>query len=219
MSLQDNVQKQLDALPPEIKELLHSTEVDVIVQQIGAKNKLHLDQTDILLAEINQTMKGRLAAEDFTKELMSVFQMDEAHAAAIAKDVDEMLFSKIRSAMQKNYDANKAPAAPIKEAIEPRPSAPTPMPTPAPAPKAPLASVLPVSSSTPAATPTPATPVVATSPATTSPEMHAAEVMMREKTVEVAPQPAAPKAPVAQSAPSTPPIYKKDPYREPVEEK
>jgi hypothetical protein len=59
MPPQDDAQKRLDALPPEIKALLHSNEVDVIVQQIGAKNKLHLDQTDTLLAEINQTMKGR----------------------------------------------------------------------------------------------------------------------------------------------------------------
>jgi hypothetical protein len=147
--------------------------------------------------------------EDFTKELMSVFQMDEAHAAAITKDVDDMLFSKIRGAMQKSYESNKAPAATIKEALEPRPAAP----------KAPLASVLPASSSVPPATQPAATPPAATNPASASPDMHAAEVMLREKTVEVAPQPVAPKAPVAQSAPSTPPIYKKDPYREPVDEK
>jgi hypothetical protein len=224
MSAKDEIQKKLDALPAEIKNLLYSNEVDVIVQQVGAKNKLHLDQTGLLLTEINEVMTGDLAVEDFAKEIMSVFQMDEQKAAAITQDVDTMLFSKVRDAMKKAYEAAQSPVPVASDkplaAILPVSKPPVVIPT---APKAPLASVLPASGGAPtrpipapAAPMTPATPPIASSapqaapmttipvvkPTSPAPDMHAADVMLTEKTVEVAP----PK-----------PIYKKDPYREPAE--
>jgi len=70
--------------------------------------------------------------------------------------------------------------------------------------------------------PAPAVPAaVATTPATPSapakppvaPDMHKADVVLSEKTVSTPP---AATAPAATGAPATPPIYKADPYREPV---
>jgi hypothetical protein len=219
----DDIQKRLDSLPPEIKQLLYSNEVDVIVQQIGAKNKLHLDQTGILLAEMNEVMMGYLEASDLAKELVDVFRIDEDRANAIAKDVDDMLFSKIRDAMRKVYEEANT-TAPIVEApapsqsklppLEPRSTSPQAVQITTPV----LAPVAPTPTTVTSVPPVPAKP-----PAPPAPTMAQAETMLSQKTVEVAPQRGMVAKTPANSVPSTPTPpptpgnYKKDPYREPAE--
>ncbi|TSC68476.1 MAG: hypothetical protein G01um101456_631 [Parcubacteria group bacterium Gr01-1014_56] len=198
----EDMQKRLDSLPSEIKNLLYSSEVDVIVQQIGAKNKLHLDQTGFLLAEINEVMTGFTESKDFPNSLVTTLQIDQQKAEAIAKDVDDMLFTKIRDAMKKVYEAGKMPAVVTSPPVMPAVSAPPPLAAPKPS----LASVIP--------TAPPSPPAIPPKPPMPAPDMHKADLMLNEKTVQV---PTPPKATQGTVQPPAPGIYKKDPYREPVE--
>jgi len=206
-------QKRYDALPKEIKVYLYSPELLGAIKGIGEKNKLHVDQVGMLEALVSFAMKGVLETEKFAAALKEGLFVDDLKAVAIAKDVDDMLFSKIREAMKKVYEASKAAAPEAPSA----PPAVASAPTIAPATKLPpLSSAAPVTAiqnTLPAKViPAGAPPAPQKPAAPPPPPMHTADIMLSEKTVTT---PTSPKA--TQDTAPAPGLYKKDPYREPAE--
>jgi hypothetical protein len=213
--------KRFEQLPPEIKELIYGSDMTFTIQQIGQKNALHIDQIDALNTEAGEVMMGFVESKDFVTELMETLNLDQAKATAVAKDVDEMLFSKIRDSMKKFYEANHKPAPVLSPTVAASPSSETVKPL--------LSQIMPINKGSaapilaPSAAPqTPPAPAVVTKPpVTTPPALNPLDMMMTEKTVDLPKPPVAgaPAAPVTTpKPPATPPVYKKnDPYREPVE--
>lgn len=226
----EEAKRRFDTLPPEIKEILYSPEMAFAVQQVGQKNHLHIDQIDFLNTETGQVLLGFVDVKDFTTELAENLNINNLMAETIAKDIDEMLFVKIRDAMKKVYEEGKK-LAPITSSptpvvslsklppLEPRPTSSQPTPAITPAPTAPSAPV-----SAPATTPVVPQPLVPAKPTIPlAPTMAQAQTMLSQKTVEIAPQAAgqakSPANPASNTTPQ-PPMpgnYKKDPYREPAE--
>ncbi len=217
--------ERFETLPQEIKNLLYSPQMSLVMQQIGQKNKLHIDQIDYLNNITGQVMLGFLDTKDFSAELVDNLSVERVQADAIAQDVNDLLFNKIREQMQKVYEANKTEAkvvgageTPIKINTPP----PTPLGRrPATGEAQPLATVLPKEPArvTPPAegignreqvvvsNPTSVTSVQPTTsplPPTPSPDMHQADKILSEPTVT--------KPPIA---PADPKNYATDPYREP----
>src|SRR3989344_199460 len=189
-SFSDEIQKKLEALPPDIRSFIYSADMSSVVQQIGQKHQLHVDQVGALEAEAAAAMIGITEREEFVENLTEALNIDTQRSTLIAKDVNDLLFVKIRESM-KNTSSPSNPA----QKPEVRVSAPIPVPV----------SVAPVV--TPP-TPTTATPSTQTNPAP-KPQVplapHPHDLMLVEKTV---------------TTPATPPKpdnYKSDPYREPVE--
>lgn len=229
--------KKFESLPKEIKDLLYSFEMTSIITKVGEKHGLHIDQMDELNTETAYVMMGLTEPKDFSGILVEDLGIDQAKADAIISDINEMLFSKIRAAM--NQPSAIAPAMPPKAPLaDVLPKMPGSSPVAAPStPLAPAAGSIPEMkpSFTPlsaAAAPiaTPAMPMVAPSimPAISSApkiEMHPADIALSEKTVVVAPS--APAAPAVAATPAQKPVdakavppkptdYKADPYREPI---
>ena len=189
-SFSDEIQKKLEALPPDIRSFIYSADMSSVVQQIGQKHQLHVDQVGALEAEAAAAMIGITEREEFVENLTEALNIDTQRSTLIAKDVNDLLFVKIRESM-KNTSSPSNPA----QKPEVRVSAPIPVPV----------SVAPVV--TPP-TPTTATPSTPTNPAP-KPQVplapHPHDLMLVEKTV---------------TTPATPPKptnYQADPYREPVE--
>lgn len=213
---EEEIEQALKSLPPEVKHLLDSDELDSIIQKVGTKNQLHIDQMGFLQSETKQVLMGFVETKDFPANLMETLEIDRMKADAVAQDVNDMLFTKIRESMKQAPVGEKSVIMPSSLNSSPKPPMPaaptsTPGATPAPVstmPKAPAPAIAPVPAMT--------TPSVPTKP----PEMHPAEVMLTEKTVQVAPpapQSTAPmQKPAAPEAPK-PAAYKADPYREPPE--
>ena len=184
----EEIQKRLDSLPPDIKNLLYSLDFDVLVQQVSAKNRLHIDQMALLAAETNEVMTGFSDPKDFESNLVESLQVDRAKAEAVAKDINEQLFVKIRESMKKMYEQQKTvtekSAAPATQ----------PAPAPSPTPKLPeLHAADTMLSEKTVSVPTPPAPPKAT-------------------------QDTAPSPSVAQAKEGPKPgPYKTDPYREPAE--
>ncbi len=217
-------------LPPEVKSLLYSAEMLMIIRQIAQKHQLHIDQTGILEDETSAVMLGFIQTAEFPQILAETLSVDLPKAAAISQDVNDLLFNKIRDAMKKVYEMNKVEPK-IVEVPEPQKPAPSTPPTPTP-----LASALPITPNPPAPVPAapvtsivsatilpskPASPAAPTTSAVDNPAMHAADKMLSEPTVSKTPP-----APTAEKSPSTnsaPPqansgqvkSYTTDPYREP----
>jgi hypothetical protein len=210
----EEMEKRIDSLPDEVQDMLYSPEMYAAIKQISVKHQLHIDQMDLLEAETSQVMLGITETSQFPEILKQSLKVDNTQAGAIAKDIDEMLFSKIRDAMKKAYE--QSTTAPEKSVIMPSAMAAS-----AAAPATPAASPL----STDMQIDPPATSVPAPAPAKVvapAPQMHEADVMLSESTVSLPTNPSNLPKKNETAAPATtkievPPTYKADPYREPIE--
>lgn len=215
----DEAVERLGSLAPEMRKFLYSKEMRNILMTIGEKHKLHLDQLSTLEAETNAVFLGFTETQDYPRILAETLKIDEAKIKEIAKDVNEMLFIKVREDM-------KAASSPVDLKIElSKPTAVAAAPTPAPAAIAPSLVPKPVmlpapgmaaptglpDAASPAPTVQPAPIAVPQAPATPPPVKPvdvAAETILTQKTVSTPP---------AGDAPTNPVPYKADPYREPPE--
>ncbi len=194
----EEIQKRMDALPPDIQALVYSADMGAILHTIGEKHQLHVDQIGALEFEAAAVMIGLTEPANFSQELVDALDVSPEKAEDIAKDIDNQLFIKIRESLK------KLPSTLVTAAAAPTTTAPA---ITSPAVTTPSVSVVMPSAVAPKEiTPTPIVitrvvpPPPATPPSTpAAPSMPAVEKMLTEKTTEVKP------------------IYKTDPYREPPE--
>lgn len=230
----EEVQKRIEALPPEVSALLYSPEMLEIVKRVGAKQQLHIDQVGLLEAETGEVMLGFTSSKDYPEALMETLGVDRMKADAIAQDINDMLFVKIRDAMKKasangdnSASAPQNPPAAEKSVVMPSAVKAAPPTPPAQSPVAKVESVpLPVVlASTPQTKPVTPAPAPAQAPMT-PPAIPKVDVMLSQPTVSL-PNPSVPPAapttaqptppPAKTEAPKPVPPYKADPYREPPE--
>jgi hypothetical protein len=226
MSTEEEVRKRIETLPAAIKTLLYSPEMFASLKQVGEKYQLHIDQVGILEAETSEVMLGYTETATFPSVLSDSLNIDEAKATLIAKEIDETLFAKIREDMKKLYEQSRTESPPVQSS-PPAISAPLAtvasktddisvvMPS--------AAKVVPPAPVAPAPAPTMQTvPVAPSLPAKQiePPAMAHVDTMLSQPTVSIAPKVAeAPKpAEAAKVEPPKPgPIYKTDPYLEPID--
>jgi hypothetical protein len=225
----DEIQKLIDALPPEVKALLYSKEMDNTVQQIGTKHQLHIDQIGELESEVAAAMIGISQMQELPQNISDTLGVDMTKSNGIVADINLLLLDKIRSSMKKS-DAEKSvimPSAMAVSAAAPTPTSTAPVaPAPVTTPVVPTPAATPLSTDMQIEPPEAPAPAKATPPA---PQMHEADVMLSEPTVslpkkiETTPTPMPVVAPTATptaakvEAPQPAPSYKADPYREPIE--
>ena len=232
----------MDSLPEEVQDLLYSPEMYGAVRQVSLKHKIHVDQMDLLETETAQVMLGFTQTVDFPKAVAQSLKVDAVQAEAIAKDIDETLFVKIREAM-KHSDQKTAPATqsisnPLATSVRAPEEKSVVMPSAA---KAPVPVVTTPTLAQPAApaatisapTATPAVPEIIKPVGL--PMIEHVDTMLSQPTVSIAPKPtmqtvpaSAPAVPAATTptpvvdvkksdTPAPPPIYKTDPYHEPID--
>ncbi len=242
----EEAKKKYDSLPEEVKSLLYSPQMSFTIQQIGTKNKLHLDQVDLLNNETGQFMLGFVEPKDFPEALVEMLSVDRTQADTIVKDIDEMLLTPIREAMKKVHADTNSQILPISAFTEPGVSEGKSVVMPSSIAKSVGAEV---AHSTPAITPAqtaPATPSPVATPSSSIttpaeaaimptiikpsglPSIPKVDAMLSEPTVSIAPKPAdtpatpavttPPAADITKAeAPKPGPIYKTDPYHEPID--
>jgi hypothetical protein len=221
------IQQAYEAAPKEIRAIIDGPELLELIPTLGVKHHLHVDQMGVLEGEITDVLVGFEQSKDFTANVMAGLGVDETKAAAIAQDVNEMLFVKIREAMKKNASSEKSVVMPSAAQTHPAttsaPAAETPT---SPVPKLPTPPVVSIPAQAPRS-PAPTTPPKPTILANV-PEAHATDTILSQPTVSLPPKPATPPIPASASPaagaarattpkPATPPAYKVDPYREPPE--
>lgn len=199
----EEVEKRAAQLPPEIQKMLYSPEMGKVIQQVGQKHQLHIDQMDLLSAETGQVMLGFVEPKDYPEILQDSLRVDRVTADAIAQDINELLFAQIRESMKKLADLPSAQediqplsatTADIPTTIAPVSATPT-----APKPEFPKADVMLTQK-----TVTPPAPVVVASP------VHETHVVVPPKLGALTtPPPAMPTAPstfVTTPAPAGQPV-------------
>lgn len=183
------IQQRLAELPPDVRAAIQSAELSTKLQAIGTKHKLHIDQVGELEDEIYLAMLGFSPLENLGSRLAKALNLPAEEGTQLAAEVSTEVFSPIRESLKRFTEERAAPKAPAEPPAQSQ--------APAPAPTQPA--------------------VVAKEPPSLNPELHAADVMLSEKTLSTPPEaPQTPTRPTAAKPPVKPGPYSADPYREPV---
>ncbi len=187
--IDQQIQQRLAELPEDVRNTVLSADVGKRIQEIGADNKLHIDQINILENETLMVMLGFTDPSDFADTLIKQLSIPNEAAEKIAGDMAEKLFVPIRESMKKYYDERASKLTPTEIAAAPAAVAGAP---------------------TPEESDTSSPEII--SLGKTLQEISDADIMLTGKTV-VLPG----KEKVEQTAPLAPKTgtYKMDPYREP----
>lgn len=120
---------RLHQLPPTAQEFIYSKDMGDILTKIGEKYALHLDQLGNLEHEAVSFMLGFTEPVDFTAYIAESVEVPPDKAANIAKDVNDLLLSKIRQDMKATIPQEHSPVVEGPE-IASNPSLPVSEPTP-----------------------------------------------------------------------------------------
>lgn len=129
----EEARQKYEALPAELKALYYGDEMLAAVRAAGAKNRLHIDKIGDLEREVGFVILGLTEPKEFVESLMDTLSIEKAAAAGIAKDLSELLFSKIRDSLRQRVESataepELAPQAPQKEGLpDVRPSQTDPL--------------------------------------------------------------------------------------------
>jgi hypothetical protein len=93
------IQNQLNTLPKKVRDIISTIDTTGEIVKMKEKHNLMLDQISSLELETVLTMIGLEPAENFVSNLKETLEVDEEKANAIAFDINELIFDKIRKAM------------------------------------------------------------------------------------------------------------------------
>lgn len=95
------IRERYKNLPPDLKDAIFSEEVTEKIMNISNKYGLYVDEMGELGNEIGRVMLGITHPKDFIRNLMSRLEVDAEKARAIAKDVNEQIFAKVKESLKK----------------------------------------------------------------------------------------------------------------------
>jgi hypothetical protein len=104
---EEEIERVFDSLPAQIQDYIYSEDLNSAVKKIGQRNQLHIDQMGFLQAEIVDVLTGKTRQDDFVPYMMETLEIDRAKADAIAQDVNDKIFLKIRESLQQVHELTK----------------------------------------------------------------------------------------------------------------
>ncbi|HZS43242.1 MAG TPA: hypothetical protein VFA52_03440 [Candidatus Paceibacterota bacterium] len=108
------IEPQLQNLPSNIKEAILNNDIGAKLAEISKKHQLHIDQADILENETLMILVGLESADEYLNNLVRELRIPRDKASLIVDDVNNSIFSSIKSSLQtmaekiKEEDAQEA---------------------------------------------------------------------------------------------------------------
>ncbi len=99
-----------------IRLFANSVELYNIVEKIGAKFKLHIDQMGSLDAEIGDVLLGFSKSSEFINNTIKRLEINESLANQIATEVNKEIFATIKSNLQTQTESNELTISSIEQA-------------------------------------------------------------------------------------------------------
>lgn len=96
---QEFLLEKYKTLPQNLRNAIGTINMDILLKDILDKNKLHLDNEDIIEDEICNVMFGAEKATDFKRNLKIQLRLPDEKINAIAKDVYEKCFLPMMDAL------------------------------------------------------------------------------------------------------------------------
>ncbi|MBU6430843.1 hypothetical protein KGQ29_00480 [Patescibacteria group bacterium] len=95
---------QFNKLPKDIQNAIMSVNLRSKMELIARKNNLHIDQAQILENETVFVMLGLEHPSDLVENIVKNLEISEEKAEAIAKDINNEIFLKIRESLKKIFE-------------------------------------------------------------------------------------------------------------------
>src|SRR3989338_4689731 len=96
----DEFRAKYAALPENLREAYSSVNTTEILEEIGKKHGLHIDETGGLVDETGYVMLGVTPPQEYIKNLAEALEIPREKAKEIAVDVNEQVFKPIREALK-----------------------------------------------------------------------------------------------------------------------
>lgn len=98
---QEQIKKRYLALPEDLKDAMWSVDSSNIIQSIGKKHNLHIDQMGELASETGYVLLGFTRPENYIKNLSARLNINIKDARDIALEVNIEIFSKVKESLKK----------------------------------------------------------------------------------------------------------------------
>jgi len=98
---QEQIQKQYDRLPADIKEAIDSVSTTSTIVDIGQRHNLMYDQISELVDEIGLVMIGFTPSAMFVNNIARRMQVDIGTAMLVAKDINKEILDRMRDSLKK----------------------------------------------------------------------------------------------------------------------
>ncbi len=96
----EQIEAQLEKLPQDLRDAVSSNEIRNTIQEVGKKHNLLIDQLGEMIDLVGLIMLGLSPAKDFVKNFTRESGVNSDIASAIAKDINNEVFSKLRLLIQ-----------------------------------------------------------------------------------------------------------------------
>ena len=104
---EEQIAQMYDNLPEDLKDAIFGLEMNEIVEKIGRENQLNIEQIGELANETGMVMLGVTHPNEFIGNLTSRLEVDKEKARAIAQEINEQVFKKVRESLRKIHNTRE----------------------------------------------------------------------------------------------------------------
>ena len=101
---EEQIAQMYDNLPEDLKDAIFGLEMNEIVEKIGRENQLNIEQIGDLANETGMVMLGVTHPNEFIGNLADRLEVDKEKARAIAGEINEQIFKKVRESLRKVHN-------------------------------------------------------------------------------------------------------------------
>ena len=101
---EEQIAQMYDNLPEDLKDAIFGLEMNEIVERIGRENQLNIEQIGDLANETGMVMLGVTHPNEFIGNLADRLEIDKEKARAIAQEINEQIFKKVRESLRKIHN-------------------------------------------------------------------------------------------------------------------
>src|SRR3989344_1468576 len=98
------ISQMYDSLPEDLKDSIFSVDTTSVVNEIGRKYGLAIDKIGDLANETGMVMLGVTHPNEFIGNLTERLEVDKEKARAIAGEINEQVFKKVRESLRKIHN-------------------------------------------------------------------------------------------------------------------
>src|SRR3989339_937760 len=101
------IAQMYDNLPEDLKDSIFSVDTTSVVNEIGRKYGLAIDKIGDLANETGMVMLGVTHPNEFIGNLADRLDVDKEKARAIAQEINEQIFKKVRDSIRKIHNTRE----------------------------------------------------------------------------------------------------------------
>ncbi len=101
------IAQMYDNLPEDLKDSIFSVDTTSVANEIGRKYGLAIDKIGDLANETGMVMLGVTHPNEFIGNLADRLEVDKEKARAIAQEINEQIFKKVRESLRKIHNIRK----------------------------------------------------------------------------------------------------------------